>query len=96
MQRQLGNDLGVGVRLKSEALLGQEQLDVLVVGDDTVVHQAEGVVLVRTLRVSVSCVRNTVGCPASVSNANMAVSDGVKRQRRFIFKMVDFLNKGWK
>ena len=44
---QLGNDLGVGLGLKHEALGHQELLDVLVVGDDAIVDHDELVVVSR-------------------------------------------------
>ena len=44
---QLGHCLGVCVRLEDEALGGEELLDLLVVGDDPVVHHHKLVVLAR-------------------------------------------------
>ena len=46
---QLGHCLGVCVRLEDEALGGEELLDLLVVGDDPVVHHHKLVVLARPL-----------------------------------------------
>jgi hypothetical protein len=46
---ELGNALGVGLRLELEALAGQESLELLVVGDDTVVDNGELPVGVRSV-----------------------------------------------
>jgi len=80
VKHEFGDDLCVRLRLEGEALLDQEQFNVLVVGDDAVVHQAERVLLVGALRVSVQRVRDAVRCPTCVSDANVAVGDAVKVQ----------------
>ena len=46
---QLGHCLSVCVRLEDEALGGEELLDLLVVGDDPVVHHHKLVVLARPI-----------------------------------------------
>ena len=50
---ELGNDLGVGVRLELVALVLQKHLDVLVVGQNPIVHHDKIVVVARALGVRI-------------------------------------------
>ena len=66
---QFSNDLGVRVGLELVALVLQKHLDVLVVGQDAVVHHDELVVISRTVRVRVDFGGDAVSGPASMSDS---------------------------
>jgi len=68
---ELGDDLSVGLGLESVAALLQERLDVLVVGDDTVVNDHEAILLVRTLWMRVEFAGWPVSGPTRMRNATM-------------------------
>lgn len=70
---ELGDDLGVGVALEAEALVLQEDLHLLVVGDDPVVHDEERMMGVGAVRVRVQLAGDAVGGPARVSYAAVDV-----------------------
>lgn len=71
MMHQFGKDLSVRVRLELVALLGQERLDVIVVGYDAVVHHHKAIALVGALRMRVALAGHTVGGPTGVCNAHV-------------------------
>ena len=71
MLDQLGHCLGVCVRLEDEALGGEELLDLLVVGDDPVVHHHKLVVLARPLGMTVDVRGCSMSSPPGVCNTNM-------------------------
>lgn len=70
---QLGDDLCVSVALELEPFVLEENLDHLVIGQDAVVDDQEGVLLVRTLGVGVYLARDAVGGPAGVSDAAVGI-----------------------
>lgn len=70
---QLGDDLGVRVRLKLVALGHEQLLEHGIVGDDAVVHDHKRVVGVRRVRVRVDVRRRAVRGPARVRDANVVV-----------------------
>ena len=75
---QLGNHLGVGVRLELVTFALQEKLDVLVVCDDTVVNDDELVFVVRPLRVRVDLRGDSVGSPTRVADSDVDIMDVLK------------------
>jgi hypothetical protein len=74
---KLGNSLGVGLRLKLEALGLKERLDLAVVGNDTIVNHCELIVTIGTLGVAVDGLGLAVGCPARVGNTGMTLKNGL-------------------
>lgn len=70
---KLGDALGIGVRLKLDALGAQKSLELSVVGNDTVVNDSELVVGVRSLGMAVLSLGLTVGSPSGVSNTGVDV-----------------------
>lgn len=70
-----GDTLSVGVSPESIASLLQNVFQLLVVGDDTVVDQAEFGDGVADVRVAVAGVGNTVGGPSSVSHRSLRDED---------------------
>lgn len=68
---QDGDRLGVGVGLERVAPLGQDVLELFVVGDDTVVHQAELRNRVADVRVAVDGGGDTVRRPSSVGHRGL-------------------------
>lgn len=69
MMHQFGKHLCVCVRLEFVTLLGQELLDVIVVGNNAIVHHHEAVSIVRAMRMRVALAGHTVGGPTRVCNA---------------------------
>ena len=61
---ELGDALCVSLRLELHALGLQEHLDVLVVGDNAVVHHNELVNIAGAVRVAVCVGRGSVGSPS--------------------------------
>ena len=66
-----GDTFRVGISSEGVASLHQDVLEFLVVGDDTVVNQAEFGDRVTDVRVTVSGAWNTVGSPSSVSHGGL-------------------------
>lgn len=66
---QFSKDFCVCVWLEFVSLLGQKLLDVIVVGNNAVVHHHEAVSLVRALRMRVALAGHTVGGPTRVCDA---------------------------
>ena len=64
MLDELGDALSVSLRLELHALGLQEHLDVLVVGDNAVVHHDELVDIAGAVRVAVRVGRGSVGSPS--------------------------------
>lgn len=71
MMHQFGKDLSVRIRLKLVTLLGQERLDVIVVGYDAIVHHHKAVALVGAVWMRVALAGHTVGGPTGVCNAHV-------------------------
>lgn len=71
MMHQFGKDLSVRVRLKLVTLLGQERLDVIVVGYDAIVNHHKAVALVGALWMRVALAGHTVGGPTGVCNPDV-------------------------
>jgi hypothetical protein len=80
VMNELGDDLRVSFALENISALLQEGLDVLVVGDDSIVDDHESVFEIRAMGMRVGVAWRTVSGPTGVGNAD------VTRQRR-----VDFL-----
>lgn len=70
-ERKLRDTLRVRLRLEFVALLLEQRLNVLVVGDDAVVDNGKLVAAVRTVGVSVDGRGDAVGGPARVRHANV-------------------------
>ena len=68
VSHQLCDHLGVSLRLKAHSSLTQEDLDVLVVGDDTIVHHQELVVRITAVRMTVDITGCSMGGPPCMSN----------------------------
>eukprot|EP01139_Manchomonas_bermudensis_P000683 Amastigsp_a756_682.p2 type:complete len:478 gc:universal Amastigsp_a756_682:927-2360(+) len=81
---ELGNDLGVSVRLKDVAIRLEQSLKLLVVVDDAVVDDDELVLGVRAMGVRVDRRRRAVSRPASVRQAFVLLKHApvVERRRR--------------
>ena len=77
---EFSNDLCVGLRLEHETFGCQKLLDILVVGDDTIVDHYELVVLPRPVRVAVEVRWSPVGCPSGVGHTDMLGVDPIKVQ----------------
>lgn len=73
VMHQLGKDLSVRVRLEFVALLRQEGLHVVVVGNDAIVDDDKAVALIRTLRMRVTLTGHAVGGPTCMCNANVSL-----------------------
>ena len=68
VSHQLGDHLGVSLRLKANSSLTQEDLDVLVVGDNAIVHHQELVVRITAVRMTVDITGCSMGGPPGMSN----------------------------
>lgn len=79
---ELGDHLGVGVRLETVAALLQERLHLFVVGDDAVVDDHERVLFVGTLRMRVDLARDSVRRPARVRDSDVRLEDVFRVRRR--------------
>lgn len=81
---QLGNALGIGLGLELEALAREESLELLVVGDDTIVDDGELPVGVRSVRLSAHRVQsvNLVGSHQSPQPAHCNEEVGDRRETR--------------
>ena len=66
---KLCNDLSVGVRFKAVTSVGQEDLDIFVVGDDAIVDNQELIEGITSVRMTVNVRGSSVGGPSCVSNA---------------------------
>ena len=66
---KLCNDLSVCVRLKGMSPVGQEDLDILVVGDDAVVDHEELILGITSVRMTVDVRGSSMGSPSCMSNA---------------------------
>lgn len=78
MVHQLGDDFRVSFTLKDVVAFLKKFLDVLVVGDDPVMHYDKGIFVVGSLWMRVQFARLTVGCPTGVRNAAVAYHWSVK------------------
>jgi len=72
MSHKFSHDFSVRVRFKSMSLLHKEQLDVLVVSDDSIVDEDEGIVIIRPMGMSVDGTWHSVSGPSGVSNSNVS------------------------
>lgn len=72
---ELGDALGIGLGLKAEALALEQGLELLVVGNDTIVNDGELPVGVGPVGVAVGGRRRTVGSPTGVGNTGVGVED---------------------
>jgi hypothetical protein len=66
----MGHDFGIGFRLKCRTIIGQFFAQFLKVFDDTVMDQRQAV---GRVRMGVDLVRHTMGRPAGMANAHLAL-----------------------
>lgn len=85
MINQLCDHFGVGVALEFKSLVLKENLHLLIIGNDAVVHNDEGVVLVRPLRMGIHFARNSVRRPTGVCNSAMHLRNAIEVQFRFAY-----------
>lgn len=69
MVDELGDDFRVGFALEFVAAQFKENLDILVVCDDSVMNDDERVFDIRSMWMRVEFARNTVSCPTCMRNA---------------------------
>lgn len=72
---ELGDALSIGLGLESEALALEQGLQLLVVGDDTIVNDGELPVGVGPVGVAVGGRGRTVGGPTGVSDTSVGIED---------------------
>jgi len=74
---KLGNSLGIGFRLKLEALRFKERLDLAIVGNNTVMNHCELIVNIRALGVAVDSLWLAVSGPARMGNTGVALKNSL-------------------